>query len=224
MDIVNAANKAENARPLLIALASTSPVKIAAMKKILDVKTVFGYKVDIEMAEQPMNGAGAIGADMRLEKLRAMKDKIPKVDMYVAIENSIIQTSEEHGIEFCELCVIHVYIPEFDKTYESQYSVYLHRGNIQKYILQAMAETPFDYKYRQYGLAVTVGSVIHKYNPKIPADNWIEHFNSQTTREDQIGLAFASILSKYDVLKSFRSFKELAKAGCELCRHQPISV
>lgn len=208
-----------------VALASGSEVKRwALIDNFEDItpEDVLCYPVEIEMAEQPMNGAGETGAKLRLEKMLALAEKSAvNVDVWVAIENSIIQ-ERMHCFERCDIVT---WCPSMNQLMSGHCQVELY-DTVIPYIYQAMMATPVDYKYKEFGLSETVGSFIKKdfkeRGIKISADNWIGDFCDEGNRSKQIATAFESIYLKVKTNLVCRISKDWPKKGVNFVDISPF--
>lgn len=213
-----------------IVVASNSPVKLNALKQytilercersvifseLCEHYEICGYEVDIAMAEQPIGGAGLLGARMRLKKLQDTWVEKPSRDtILVAIENSI-DVSENGCQERCNICA---FIPEIDIYIESEYAVNIDDEKIASCIEAAKTATPEDYEYRQYGWSTTVGKmVVEKYQaeyPELEHNDWIKPFCSEKiSRVRQIRKAFERIYLGIQTANTLRATPDWPIAG-----------
>lgn len=161
-----------------IALASNSRVKFEAISRVWGEDNVTKFKIkDVPMAAQPMGVFGKLGAEIRYKKLLEEEKEFIKSDFdyIISVENSIYNKEEM----YYERCDVIIYDIADNKPYYGILDVPLdtRKYDIRDFILLAQERTPDDYKFKEYGYAVTIGDMLHEKYSRIKHNNWIQDFN-----------------------------------------------
>ena len=146
-------------------VASTSPVKLEAVRSALPECAVVGVKADSDVPAQPVQEhSGRLGAENRLrDAKRRWVLPHPPVGL-IAIE-SYVEGVDDSTMRDCAIVLV-----EFaDGTRReaisrsTEFPASLFKA--------AWLATPSEER-DDLGCSVTVGDVIHKSNPEIPSDDW----------------------------------------------------
>lgn len=184
------------ASPTTITLASTSPLKRAAVAKFFNVPLASVNCVScdsLNLPPQPIN-SGKECARARLEYLKSLN---LTSDYLVAIENEVREepsdSNPDKKEEQCHVVVLHEKRWEFGHSVAEPFEHRLMVAAVKR------AQDQPDTKYRFHGISTTIGSVAHSLNPNVPADDWIGSFSDlYRNREEQIHAALLDATNDYD--------------------------
>lgn len=137
---------------------------------------VFKYPVNQTPTPQPLNEATRVCCQNRIDSTpHSIKES---ADFVVSIENGILET-ETGPFDYC-----HVILEGKDFKIESTSS---HVPVPKEFYHEGVEMTPKSYKEAKSGLVITIGELINRKHPDVPANNWMGHemFGFQN-REEQI--------------------------------------
>ena len=171
--------------------------------------------------EQPVN-SGAKCAGRRLNKMKSNDTNPTDSTLYIAIENGVDTknvpipgriTLPENSDPKTVVDVCYVVLHLKEETFVSQ-SIPIDCP--EKYFLEAMALDSPDFKLAEDGFEHTVGEVIHKAHPEIPANNWMADTRfSLITRDTQMFGAIRTGLIKVLIAENVAVFQDFPLPGVE---------
>lgn len=177
-----------------VALLSTSPIKLAAVRSVLERSdellpwVLTAHQIDDvsgNQIEQPIDQGGELAAKNRLDWARnRWPDLIPNHDLVIVIENYMVsQTGEDR------ICII-FYDCRRDKMLVRDY-----------FCAQAQDLTLFNsmleqYRTHRWGCTVTYGQLLHQQNSEIPANDWMSAVVPKP-RQQALEEALAEISKEY---------------------------
>jgi len=194
-------------------LTSRSKIKEQAIKKGLDDRLHCDYKltmcaVDCENPKQPLNSSYKC-ANNRIDKcLSTILGN--NNDLIISVENIINVDISRHLCE--DVCTVVICDTTTSRRYEaSSFAIPIDI----EYFFEARENSKVD--DNPLGIECTVGEIINKHFPHVPADNWMSWAtNGEIDREMQILDAFNKcfdLYSREQIGKQLMYFKDFPKNG-----------
>lgn len=183
------------ASPTTVTLASTSPLKRAAVAKFFNVPLASVNCVSCDSLNLPPQPIDS-GEQCALARLEYLESLNLASDYLVAIENDIQDELNDIPDEYKERC--HAIVKQKTRCYEYGSSVAESFDSCIMDEVYKREEARGVSAYRFPGISTTVGSVVHSVDPTVPADDWIGRFSTvYQNREQQIYAALMDAMGDY---------------------------
>jgi len=178
-----------------ILLTSKSPLKIQSVKQCINTNNDYIETITTNGVEQPIGVRGTQDAAMyRLEC--AKTSDLSTYDIVLSVESGLNVNKEK--LTVTDFVVVLLYIPKADKII-TRVGGYLTTVSDKDTIEQINSKTSF-------------GSLVHKQNPDIPANNWGEAL-AGVSRVDQMADVIIDILQVHDLFSACTVYQDFPRPG-----------
>ena len=162
---------------MIIITTTESKVKLQAITDILNPTKIIPLSTsNAKIPSQPIN-SGEQCASFRIDYVKSNYPIVKETnyDFIISIENGIdtldYMTKGGDHMHFVDVCYVVIENKIGKKYYSESYAIPIDM----KYVYEARKLTPTNYECRDMGLSVTAGSIINKYYPDVPADDWMKN-------------------------------------------------